>query len=386
MAEGTRMQQRRATEATWAASSYVLAPGELGVTTDTGIIKIGNGTSIWSELDPAFDSQYLPLLGKAADSDLLDGISSGGFLQVGDATTAATADKVAKRLNDGRLKATAGASTDDLVNYDQMIAAIVTARQELVSRSVTASITLALSDAGCLVNVGNSSYSPSLTCTIPPNASVAFPIGSYVDVATTDKGAVIVTPGSGVTLNGSGIVYGGYSCTRFVKTGTNTWQAVLIRQSPGPVLRRRILTGASNAMASGSFVKLRLDGADDGTALYSNNADTLGANEQWSSADNYKAYCRRGGWYTVRAQVNIGSTANARAYIQFRVNNIEQYFGSGLSLGSVTDIGPSTTNLIPLNNGDYVETWAYQDTGSSKNPADQFYMASFFEWVWQRPL
>lgn len=383
MAEGTRMQQRRATEAVWITSDYVLAPGELGVTTDTGIIKIGNGTSPWTELDIAFGSEYLPILGTAANSDLLEGIGSSGFVKSVDAVTTATADKVAKRDGNGRLKAVAGVSTDDLITYDQLDSAI---RKELVSRTVTANITLALTDAGCLINVNNSSYSPALTATIPPNSSVAFPIGSFVDIATTNKGAVVITAGAGVTLNGSGVVFGNYACTRIVKTGTDTWQTIMARQSPGPVLRRRILTGASNAIANATFVKLRLDGADDGTALYSNNADTLGAGEQWSAADNYKAYCRRSGWYTCRAQASIGSTANARMYVQVRVNNIEQYFGAGMSLGSVTDVGPRATETIALSNGDYVEVYAYQDTGSSKNIVDQVYSASFFEWVWQRPL
>jgi hypothetical protein len=120
MADGTRMQQRRATEAVWATSGYVLANGELGVTTDTGIIKIGNGVSAWSDLDPAFDSQYLPILGKAADSDLLDGISSGGFWQTADATTAATASKLALRTGTGTIKAAVAAASDDVVVKSQL--------------------------------------------------------------------------------------------------------------------------------------------------------------------------------------------------------------------------------------------------------------------------
>jgi hypothetical protein len=386
MAEGTRMQQRRATEAVWVTSNYVLAAGELGVTTDTGIIKVGNGTSHWTDLNIAFSSQYLPLLGKAADADLLDGIGSEGFVKFTDTSTAATADKVVKRLSDGKVKAVAGAATDEVVNYDQLVAGITTARQELVSRSVTASITLALTDAGCLVNMGNSAYSPVLTCTVPPNSSVAFPIGSYVDVATTNKGAVVLTAGSGVTINGFAILYGGYSSARLVKTATNTWQTVLVQNSAGPILHRKILTGASNTLTNGAFVKLRLDGADSGTALYTNNADTLGAGEQWSSADNFKAYCRRGGWYSVAAQVAMGVTGNARAYTQIRVNNIEQHFGSGAFLGSSSDMGTRTRQVVPLSVGDYVEVYGYQDTGADRQVVEQYYNSSFFEWAWLRPL
>jgi hypothetical protein len=120
MAEGTRMQQRRATEAVWATSGYVLADGELGVTTDTGIIKIGDGVNAWSDLDPAFGSSYLPILGTAANSSLLGGISSSGFWQTADATTAATASKLALRTGTGTVKGAVAAASDDLVAKSQL--------------------------------------------------------------------------------------------------------------------------------------------------------------------------------------------------------------------------------------------------------------------------
>lgn len=387
MAEGTRMQQRRATEAVWTTSDYVLAAGELGVTTDTGIIKVGNGTSPWTELDIAFGSEYLPILGKAADSDLLDGVGSESFVKFTDTATAATADKVAKRLGDGKLKAVAGTASDEVVNYTQLAASIVTARQELISRTVTAAITLALTDAGCLINIGNSAYTPTINCTVPPNSSVAFPIGSFVDICSTSKGTVTLVAGAGVTISGTTLLYGQYSTARLVKTATDTWQVVFVRQSPGPLLRRKVLLGASNTLANGGFTKVRLDGTDSGTALYTNNADTLGASEQWSSADNFKAYCRRSGWYEVRAQLVIGASGSTnRLYTQLRVNNIEQHAGSGAYLGGAADMGAQTSILLPLNVDDYIEVWGYQDTGAGRQVVEQLYNGSFFEWVWQRPL
>jgi hypothetical protein len=120
MAEGTRMQQRRATEAVWSTSGYVLADGELGITTDSGIIKIGDGVNAWSDLDPAFDSHYLPILGKAADSELLDGIGSEGFWKTDDATTAPTSSKLALRTGTGTVKGAVAAASDDLVAKSQL--------------------------------------------------------------------------------------------------------------------------------------------------------------------------------------------------------------------------------------------------------------------------
>ena len=46
----TRIQLRHGTAAQWAAVNPVLAQGEVGTETDTGKIKIGDGTQTWSAL------------------------------------------------------------------------------------------------------------------------------------------------------------------------------------------------------------------------------------------------------------------------------------------------------------------------------------------------
>lgn len=45
-----RMQQRRGTAAQWTSVNPVLASGELGFETDTGKVKVGNGTTAWTSL------------------------------------------------------------------------------------------------------------------------------------------------------------------------------------------------------------------------------------------------------------------------------------------------------------------------------------------------
>ena len=47
------MQQRRDTAANWTSSNPTLASGELGLETDTGKIKIGNGSTAWTSLSYA---------------------------------------------------------------------------------------------------------------------------------------------------------------------------------------------------------------------------------------------------------------------------------------------------------------------------------------------
>jgi hypothetical protein len=77
----TRFQQKRGTSAQWAASVTPLRDGEIGIDKDTGVIKVGDGFTLWAGLPAAFSSQYLPLLGKAADSYRLDGLASTDFLR-----------------------------------------------------------------------------------------------------------------------------------------------------------------------------------------------------------------------------------------------------------------------------------------------------------------
>ena len=45
-----RMQQKRMSASDWSNSSLILLEGELGIESDTGFVKIGNGTSRFSEL------------------------------------------------------------------------------------------------------------------------------------------------------------------------------------------------------------------------------------------------------------------------------------------------------------------------------------------------
>jgi len=45
-----RLQMRRDTAANWTSYNPLLMEGEIGIETDTGKIKVGNGTSNWSSL------------------------------------------------------------------------------------------------------------------------------------------------------------------------------------------------------------------------------------------------------------------------------------------------------------------------------------------------
>lgn len=65
-----------------------------------------------------------------------------------------------------------------------------------------------------------------VSATVPPNSSVAFAIGSQIDILQLGAGDVTFVAGSGVTINspnGALVIDSRYSGVSLVKTGTNTW-------------------------------------------------------------------------------------------------------------------------------------------------------------------
>lgn len=283
MADGTRMQQRRATEADWNTSEYVLQPGELGITTDTSIIKIGNGTSPWNELPIAFESEYLPLLGTAANSELLDGVSADFFVKFADTSVAPEADSYVQRTNDGRVKGADATESDDLVTLDQQDTAIenavALARRETIIRTVTTGTTAALTDIASTIAVNHSSLTTQVTVTIPTNATTAFPVGSWFDVCAIGEGPAKVIPVSGtVTIRGKVNVFPGYGMIRMTKIGTNEWLGTEL--SPGKRLPkiRLVRTGSTAYGAGGSYLNVPWDKVDDAAT-----PDVYNPDSEWFS-------------------------------------------------------------------------------------------------------
>lgn len=84
--------------------------------------------------------------------------------------------------------------------------------------------TLVAADAGKLVTMTNASAS---TLTVPPNSSVAFPVGAFIQGSQLGAGQLTLTPGAGVSINATpGLkIAAQYGTFALVKTATNTWLA-----------------------------------------------------------------------------------------------------------------------------------------------------------------
>lgn len=107
----------------------------------------------------------------------------------------------------------------EIVTKDAMLAA-----SEITTNAQTGtSYTLVLADKGKLVELNNAA---AISLTIPTNASVAFPIGTKIDLLQTGAGQVTIAAGSGVTINskdGNLNLTGQWSAATLVKRATDTW-------------------------------------------------------------------------------------------------------------------------------------------------------------------
>jgi len=89
-----------------------------------------------------------------------------------------------------------------------------------------ATYTAVLTDDGKLVTMSNASAN---NFTVPPNSSVAFGIGTQLNIAQLGAGQTTIVAGAGVTLNSAGAklkLNAQYAVATCVKTDTNTWFVV----------------------------------------------------------------------------------------------------------------------------------------------------------------
>jgi len=109
-------------------------------------------------------------------------------------------------------------------DYDASWSTLTSTRT--INAQTGTSYTAVLADAGraAFLTMTNASAS---TFTIPANSSVAFPVGSVIEGAQLGAGQLTLTPGSGVTINGTpGLkIAAQFGTFGLLKTATDTWLA-----------------------------------------------------------------------------------------------------------------------------------------------------------------
>jgi hypothetical protein len=206
MAVVTAIQIRRGTASEWTSANPTLASGEQGFETDTGKVKIGNGSTAWTSL---------------------------AYIGAGTVTsiTAGTG------LSGGTITSTGTIAIDSTV-------ATLTGTQTLTNKTLTdpkinlafnadsgSGYTAVLTDNGKVVTMSNGSGN---TFSIPTNASVAFPIGTQINVLQIGAGQTTI---QAVTSGTTSILSTGataaapkirarYGMATCIKAATDTWYVV----------------------------------------------------------------------------------------------------------------------------------------------------------------
>jgi hypothetical protein len=208
MAVVTQIQVRRGTASQWTSTNPTLAAGEFGFETDTNKLKCGNGSTAWNSL------AYLNNDGDITGVTAGTGISGGGT----SGTVTVSIDSTVATLT----------GTQTFTNKTLTTPTINDAKINLAFDAETASYTAVLANNGQVVTMDNASAN---TFSIPTNASVAFPIGTQINVLQIGAGQTTI---QAVTSGTTSILSTGataaapklrvrYSAATCIKAGTDLW-------------------------------------------------------------------------------------------------------------------------------------------------------------------
>ena len=212
MAVVTQIQIRRGTAAQWTSANPTLASGEFGYETDTGKFKIGDGSTAWNSLGYKAAGTVTSI---TAGTGLSGGtISTSGTIAIDTATTVDVS--TAQTLTNKTL--TSPTLNAPLINLS-------------LNAQTGTTYTFVLADNGKLVTASNAS---AQTYSIPTNASVAYPIGTQINIIQIGAGQVTiqaVTSGT-TTVASTGAtstapkLRAQYSSATIIKANTDLWYVV----------------------------------------------------------------------------------------------------------------------------------------------------------------
>jgi hypothetical protein len=212
MAVVTQIQIRRGTASQWTSANPTLAAGEFGYESDTGKFKIGDGSTAWTSL------AY-----KAAGT--VTSITAGTGLSGGAITTSGTiAIDTATTVD----VSTAQTLTNKTLTSPTLNAPLINLS---LNAQTGTTYTFVLTDNGKLVTASNAS---AQTYSIPTNASVAYPIGTQINIIQIGAGQVTinaVTSGT-TTVSSTGAtatapkLRAQFSSATCIKASTDLWYVV----------------------------------------------------------------------------------------------------------------------------------------------------------------
>jgi hypothetical protein len=207
----TQVQVRRGTASQWTSANPTLASGEWGFETDTLKTKIGNGSTAWNSLAYATGSVSI---------SNVTGLGTGVETFLATPSSANLRTAVTDETGTGSLVFGTSPTITTPTLSDPKI--------NLAFDAEIASFTAILANNGQVVTMDNASAN---TFSIPTNASVAFPIGTQINVLQIGVGQTTiqaVTSGT-TTIQSTGAAPAApklrarYSAATCLKAGTDLW-------------------------------------------------------------------------------------------------------------------------------------------------------------------
>ncbi len=190
--------------ASYAAADVVANTYESTVATGTAPLTVASTTAVTN-----------------LNADLLDGQHGSYYAPVNNASFTGTFSAPSGTITSSMIAD--GTIVDGDINSAASIA--LSKLADVVTNAQTASYTLVLGDRSKIVEMGVGSAN---TLTIPPASSVNYPIGTQINVLQTGSGQTTITPGAGVTVNGTpGLkVRAQWSYVTLIKRASDSWVAV----------------------------------------------------------------------------------------------------------------------------------------------------------------
>lgn len=271
-----QIQSRRGTAAQWTSANPTLAAGEIGAETDTNRFKVGTGSTAWNSLgystgvqwkgtwssatayvvndivtlsnivyiailagtnqNPVTATTYWTVMVTGSGNVTGPGSSTSGNIATFNNTTGTLLADSGKAVPSGTIVGT----TDTQTLTNKTVTGLVSAstvndsagtgyqigyRQMPQNSQTGATYTLALADDGKHIYTNGTT---TATITVPTNASVAFPIGTVVNIVNLNSGNVTIST-TGITMyqanstNTGNRTLATKGVCAMIKIATDTW-------------------------------------------------------------------------------------------------------------------------------------------------------------------